>query len=505
MITARWSERAGLWGYLVFFAVFGAIMTTKVSNIAGGADPSCYLELSRLFMHGTLTTELRPVAGLPLEAYPAHTYAPISYAAKPDHSGLVPTGFPGLPLLYSAFDVFLPTPIAIKAVVWLTLMGCGGLLFLLLRELGFGSAWAAVGAIAMGLAPVVVLIGSNPMTDPLTCCLASLAWLLALRADRSRRWALALGFTLGFAVLTRSTNVLFFPPIALVLLSRGWRQVSWLFVVLGGLPAAIFMFTYNTAVHGGPLASTGYSDVWHLFNRAQFTASMKFYVHWLHVLWFPAAISFAPLALLWVRREPWLVATICAWVVGFVGFYAFYYASSEAWWILRYILPGVVALIVASTLVLHRSEAWLTNRFRLARWRGVVPLLLAVAAVAYGSHQGRKLGAYGFLRNELVIHDVMRWVQDSTTRDDVFLAFNSSASLHYYTDRAFLRWDLLDAAGWEKIQLATSDEAEIYGIFYLFEFGDPGTIAGRLPGKWEMVFRTHDTAIAVFKLVRSSA
>jgi len=498
--AAHWSERAGLWGYLLFLAVFGSIMAPRVSNIAGGADPSCYLELSRCFMDGSLHPPMRPVAGLPLDAFGTGLYAPISFEPLPDYSGLVPTGFTGLPLLYSFFDLFLPTPVAIGLTGWLTMMGCGVVPFLLLRAIGFGNAWAAFGGITAGLSPLVVLIGSVPMTDPLTCCLAAACWLLALNAERGRGWAAALGFVLGFAVLTRLSNVLLFPAMAAYLLLHGWRRVSWAAIVAGGAPAAVFLLLYNQHVS----VVSGYGNVLDLLNPGFLPGSLGHYLQWLNMLFFPAAIVFAPFSLLFIGRDRAIVASAWLLIAAYTVFYGSYFASTETWFILRYIMPAIVAIIAASVLVLQRSEGWIVRRWNLGRFRGILPVILALAALAHGIHHGSRMRAYDFKKNESVILDVVDWLEQSTRADDVFLCFNFSGSLHYYTDRAFLRHERLDPASWEKL-VAAVDEETIYGIFYAFEMGDPGTVAGKFPGAWEQVFITHDGAIRVFRLTKEPA
>lgn len=496
-----WSERAGLWIFIAFVVVHGAIMAGHVSNIAGGADPSCYLELSRLFLEGDLSPELRPVAGLPLETFPPALYAPISYTVR-DYSGLIPTGFPGFPLLLAFLDLFLPTPWAVGAGVWLTMMGCGVLVFLLVRALGLGTAWACFAGVTMGISPLTVLIGSVPMTDPMTCCLAALAWILALQAPRGRGWGLALGFTLGLAVLTRATNVLLFLPVTAILLLRDPRRTPWVAIGLGGLPAAVFFFGFNLAVHGSPFIPSGYADIGELMHASQVGASLRHDLKWMHLLFFPAAIAPAPLSLLWLRRRPALVAGCWLFVAAYVGFYAFYYASSESWFILRYIMPAIVAVIVAAVFVLSRLEAALATR---ATWRSraaVLPLVLTAASLGWGAWQSEKLGAYHFKYNEGNIPEVLAWLETATQPEDVFLCFHFSGSLHYYTDRAFLRREQLTPEQWQRLRAATAEGPDIYAICYSFEPSTPEALAQALPGRWVEVFVSRDPKIHVFRLER---
>lgn len=495
----HWPHKVGQWGFLCLFVIWGAVMAPKISNIAGGADPSCYLELNRLFMRGELSPPLRPVASLPLETFAPNLYAPISYEPKADYSGLIPTGFTGTSLFYSLFDLFLPTPWAVTVAIWLAMMGCGGLTYLLLRELGFGAAWACLGGIAMLLSPLTVFIGSIPLSDTLTCSLALLSWWLALRASRGFAWSFALGFVLGWAVLTRAPNVIAFVPIAVALLLGEPRKIKWVAICLGGLPAAIFLVTYNLHVHGSLFLTTGYTNAPSLFVKKQFWASLLHDAKWLPVLCFPVAV--APLALLWFRAERRVVLTCAAWVFTYIGFYAFYFASSENWYILRYIMPAMAALLVAAILVLARIEGLITHRFGLGRWVGVLPLLLATGGVGYDIWQCRQMHVFDFKRNESNILEVVKWIDEGTTRNDVFLCFQFSGSIHYYTDRSFLRQERVSANDWQKLIAATRHGPAVYGIFYVFEYSTAEAVAARFPGKWQEEFKTNDSIIRVFRLV----
>jgi hypothetical protein len=253
------------------------------------------------------------------------------------------------------------------------------------------------------------------------------------------------------------------------------------------------------------LTTVGYANAASLFVLKQFLPSLLHYARMLPVLLLPVIVASAPFSLLLARRHPSTVAACWAWIVAYAGFYAFYYASSESWFILRYIMPAMVALTAAAILVLSSLERWLVDRRGKPQWAGGLPLALAVAAILYGAWQGNRLHAYDFKRNESNILEVVDWIERSTSADDVFLCFQFSGSLHYYTDRALLRHDQLTAESWQKLSKATRDGPDVFGVFYVFEFSDGAVIGSRFDGDWEETFKTRDSVIRVFRLNRPKA
>jgi len=131
-------------------------------------------------------------------------------------------------------------------------------LFKALREVLTPVGWALSITLAYGLGTSAWAISSQSLWQhgPSQFFLALSLWLW-LRADRTGRGWIWLGWATASAVASRPSDIFWAGLVGLDLLSRRrWKAVAGL--MAGAFPPAIFLTTYNWVIFGNPLTS-GYS------------------------------------------------------------------------------------------------------------------------------------------------------------------------------------------------------------------------------------------------------
>ncbi len=498
--VSKQSEVLAYWLLAAYLLCLGMFMSTRISNIAGGADPTSYMELSRMFGQGSFSTEMRQVGTLPMDTFDKGVYESIGLQGYPDSFEQRPTAFTGYPLFMAALDVFLPEESAVWWSVFLCDMAAVLCIFLLLKSMDIGGYWALAAAASYGLSPLLVKIGSLPMTDIITGIMASWCWFCARRAHLGKRYAIMLGLGLGYAVLVRLTNVFFFVPVVVTLLFNIRSQRWWWLILLSGLPVGLFWAIFNYRVYGSPI-SNGYGEVENLFGAEHFVPSMLYYGKTLLMLLFPSVLILFPFSLCFWKTHRRDVSVAWIWVIMIFGFHAFYYASYENYWILRYTLAAWPALLYGSSLVLSH----VVNRIdfgRVGRWGGRgIALFVFVASIGYGAYQTKENKAYEMLFHERPILSGVEWVKENTSENDVLLCFWSSGSLYYYTGRSIVRYERLSEDGWQLIQTNAETEGySVYAFLHLFEYDTAEKLGTAFPGEWEKV--KDAWPYGVFRLVK---
>jgi len=202
------------------------------------------------------------------------------------------------------------------STVVIAFAGCCAL-YLILRELGCGTIWSLLGALALAVHPVYFAFAFSFMTDVPALALTLVSMLFAVQAiqrDRpSRLWA-ASGFAVA-AFLVRSTaGVIPFVLLTIV----DWRRrdrVRWAAPLLAGVAAVVvgWIVVHRSFGALGPEAGRLEQLEW-------LTLVMPLnYLEWnFGVLW-QAAIAFAPLLLAATCTRRWrLVLPMAAVITGFL-------------------------------------------------------------------------------------------------------------------------------------------------------------------------------------------
>ncbi|HEY1848746.1 MAG TPA: hypothetical protein VGG37_06045, partial [Opitutaceae bacterium] len=422
----------------------------------------------------------RVIAGLGQAQAPAYLYIPLGFRPAQGGSGMVPTYPPGFPVLLllaralAGWSRAAPLAMAAHALAGVLLT------FLLARTVGLGRAWAACGAAAVAASPLYLFMSVQTMSDVPALAWTALAVIAALRTEKSAWWAVAAGLSLSFDVLIRPSNVLAFIPV-LVALGPSPRRLAGL--LLGGLPGAVFFLLHGAAAYGSA-GATGYGDVWPDFGWRFAGETLVHYALWLPIVATP--FVFLGLGLPLLRGVPSRVRwTLASWCAAYLAFFAFYKCTHETWWYLRFLLPALPAILVASMLVLRRL---LEERPGSPRtWRAVAAASAAAAAACASYTADASIKPLLLARPERAYPGVAAFVRQSLPADAVCLSVQATGALYYYTNLTFVRWDFIDKASRPALEAAlAASKRPLYAVLFPYEYENPAVL-GSMPGHWTSV------------------
>jgi hypothetical protein len=201
-----------------------------------------------------------------------------------------------------------------------------------------------------------------------------------------------------------------------------------------------------------------------------------------------------PLAALVHRDTRGRTLLACAtWFGAIVGVYAFYEVSHEVWWCLRFILPAVPALILASLLGIEA----LARRFASARADFVTTIAAsAIAAWAVGGsyYWTRQLGVHYMKGYEQVYADASAVAADVFPADTLVVTSSFSGSIYYYTQFPILRWEEVDAAQFVRFAGLAQKAGRTVGALN-FESQDETVLREKCPGNWVSVGRVKNATL----------
>jgi len=449
--------------------------------VAGSADTSGYMNSARLLARGEFSVPIRTVEGVDaatLAGYTDEIYAPLGFRAVLRNGTISPTYPIGLPMMIAAMATVTGWDAAPGLVVGLHALLGVLLVYALGREFGLPPGWSAIGALGLAASPLYFYLSLFTMSD-----VPAMAWtiatiLLARRAARHPAWAVAAGCALGMAVLIRPTNVLALLPVGVAL---GWRLRSVIWFAVGGLPAAGLLGYYNLHAYGSMLSS-GYYVPPGTFALHHAGPTLAHYATWLPKLLTPLVL--AALALPWARhtgaREKWILGL---WGLTFLGFYAVYAYTRVEWWFLRFVLPGLPALIVGALLVVH----YYGGRF----FARVSPAILCVVVAAIVATNGlyriprQHTRVIGQAENDF--RATASWAQRHLPRESVILAMQNSGALFYYTDFRVLTSVWFEPEQFRRaVPKIRAAGRPIYAVLQDFEQAES---FAHIPGNWVKVDR----------------
>lgn len=461
-------------GYLAFLA-------NHLTIVAGGSDSSGYLNSARLFAAGRLYEAPRAPAEFGnLANLPRLHFQPLGFAAAADGGLLVPTYSTGLPLHFAAAAKLLGWRAGPMAVLLLSAAGAVWLCYAVARELGLGAPLALAGAACLAAFPVFIFTSIQPLSDTLATTWTLAACWAALRAKRDSRWALAAGAAFAMAVLTRPTNLLLAPTLALFL-GGNWRRL--VLFGAGGAPGALWLAFYNHTLYGSALRS-GYGDIFAAFGLSYGAPTLVHFSKWLALL-LPAVVLLLPVAAL---ADP---ATrgrnLGALALGFgaiTGLYAFYEVSHEVWWCLRFILPAVPLLLIAALLGVEAIGRRLSAPAG-AKFRAAAAVVIGCWALASSWYWTPRLAVLLMKGYEQTYAEGARAAREKLPPNAVVLAHAFSGALFYYTDLLLLRWDQIEAPVFARYAaLAHQAGRPICAVVFESEEADARQ---RCPGKWTRI------------------
>ena len=328
---------------------------------AADTDPYGYLSQAEALARGSFRIDQRSLQDVPWPNAEA-TFSPPGWRPATVHGFIVPIYSPGLPLVMAALQrvfgrqgVFYAVPILGALAVWA--IGRLGMIV-------HGRFVGASSAVLLATSPTFLRHVVQPVSD-----VPTMAWWtvsLALASAGGRAAAFGAGAAASMAILTRPNLV----PLAmiagtLVLLPRAddakrrhSGMVRLLLLVGGVVPGCVAIGVVNWLSNGSPLLS-GYGSLGYLYSFANVAANLVRYPRW---LWeqetpFIYLALLAPIAVRWPGahagplRSDHMSALLIFALATLLLYLPYSVFGRTEWDYLRFILPGIPALIVLSMAV----------------------------------------------------------------------------------------------------------------------------------------------------------
>jgi len=422
---------------------------------AGGSDSSCYALMADAFASGALQPTSDLAAQVPWPAA-SGTFTPGGFVvSRSNPSASSPVCAPGFSLLLAPLvavggpdALFVFTPIAGAALVWLTFVAARGIA---------GPIAGAMASVLIASSPALLYQVVQPMNDVTTAVL----WMGTFVAMLRRRWALA-GFCCGLALLVRP-NLL---PLAVVggvfalldsKLSRirdwgmGIRNVAKFAVA--AFPFGLVVLWLNDGLYGSPLR-TGYGATRELFKVSAFPINASRYFTWLletHTP-FPLLAFASPFVVSRERRGD--VGLALGLVLATCAVY-FFYTPFEEWSYLRFLLPAIALMLVLASSVVVLSVVKLLS-VRLRAYVSIAALVTAGLAIFCVREADDRL-AFNLKFLEQRYRSAGVVVRDRLPSNAVVLSVWDSGAVRFHGRKEALSWAGLDPA-WLDRSLAWLEE-----------------------------------------------
>jgi hypothetical protein len=473
------------WLILIGYAFVAA---QEVSTAAGGADSAGYLNTARLFSEGKLTMPLRTVPGVSAQEFGSEIYMPMPFRFTARQGEIAPVTAIGLPFMYAAAGSVMPLPLAVAFVI--VLNAVLAVLFTRWAAAAFGLSWgwAWIAGFGVGLSPLSLFIGLQPLSDGASMTWVTGAIYFAWRSREKAGFAWLAGAATALAVLIRSPNVLCAVPIAICLWGN-WRRC--LFWILGGMPGAVFQMWHSWRVWGGPFES-GYENVVNVLSLSYLPGNLSHYAFWIPCLLTPVALLVPGLP--FARGVPLHVRWVLAsWMGVFLGFYGIFLFTNTAWWFLRFILPACPALFIAGLLCarelarrLHKA-AVNTRRIRIS---------FAVAIFAWLIFVVVERQVFFWLGRDQGFIQVAQWLKRNAAPDSAVLAVHGAGTVTYYTDMPVIFYNERVLASPAFARALADSGQDVFA--YMYHFERPNARPDFL-GEWENVAVFQEGEIKLWK------
>jgi len=473
---------------IVLAGFYGRLLYKHLCPIAGGADSSGYLNAAKMLSRGRLIEPVQPLKDFSLGPEYAPTFRPLGFSWGTRSEVRVPHYPIGMPWHMMILGMLLGWQIGpfltgvIAAVLSLILM------VFLARKFKLPWSYSIAGGAILSANPAWLFIAVQPMSDVLAAFWVLAAVLAAVAARERPGWAVLSGAAFGISVLVRPSDAVMIIPLMFAL---PFKPKAWGLFAAGVLPFGLYGTFLSHALYGKWL-TTGYrGGIAQDMALGYFPARFVHYVKWLFIQLTPI-IPLAWLGLPFLRRIRWKdKLLLLTWFLAYFLFYCFYLSYND-WWYVRFLLPGLPALILAALIVFRAGQESLEKRagppstdrarwFRISGW--AVAGLAAVFILATEAHQAKKLGALNVLEGEHEYRDACLLVKKEWPAKTIVVSFQASGAVTYYTDFTALRWDETDA---EKFAVVR-ERAEAQGYQFramLFPF-ELDRFQKNTPGRWE--------------------
>ncbi len=462
---------------VVLGAAWWWLIASNICFAVGGSDSSGYMSEARMFTTGRLSIPVEPIETMKLSASYTPLFVPIGF--KPGRGArMVPSYPPGLPVHFAIAALvggwdrapFYVSPLAAMATLLI--------LYLLAREIGL-PRWLSAAAVAIFAAiPIVISSAVQPLSDVLAAFWAVLTIWLALRSEKTHWLAISSGVAFGISVWVRPTNFLMALPLAFAL---RWRPKRLAWAAIGALPIGLALMWINARLFGSPF-TTGYGSVIDVVSWEALRRCPAHHLRWIATTLTPL-VPLGAIAVIFDRRvNGWMRALLPLWFGVFLAFYSMYGVCSD-WWDMRFLLPGVPALILGTLLVLQRIP------------KGIVAICVA-AMIITPAVASKKLGVTAFDEQEAFWPKTIRWAEPQLPKRAVVISGIYSGAFYYYAERFTVRWDLLDTDTYQLLRAyATNASLPWYAVTSEVADIKPQDFPRKYPGNWKALATYRDVTV----------
>jgi len=444
---APWFDRHAVAAAIVVSAAAAGTGIAFGTYSAAASDAAAYVSQAELFASGRLFRD-EPLARQVDWPDAGWAFSTLGYRPGVDPGTVVPTYPPGLPLVMAVARVggewgpFVVVPLFGALAVF-----CSYALGARLHSRVAG----LIAATLLATSPVFLFQLVQPMSDVAATGLWALALLLAM-SSRPRD-TIAAGMAAGCA-LTIRPNLL---PLALVvtIIAAGWlrdRDTSRRVVMralrnltFGAIPAIVVLLLLQSRFYGSPLAS-GHGSFSDFFSLSSVWPNVRDYLSRL-IHGESPALCLAGLSgfmLIVGRRRGghtsglahaagMAAAVFAALLVCYLPYLVF-----PDWSYLRYFLPALpVGFVLVGTLMCDACATLPPSA------RGLTLLVALTIACSVNTQVAKTEQAFNLRRYEARYRTVGHYLDAVLPSSAVVITEQESASVHHYTHRSVLRWDLL--------------------------------------------------------------
>ena len=461
-------------------AAYWSLIARNISFAVGGSDSSGYMSEARMFASGRLSIPVDPVRALKISSEYTPIFVPIGFRPA-SGARMVPSYPPGLPIHFAVAGMiggWERAPFYVGPIfAMLTLV----VLFLLARELGL-EPWLSLAAVVIFAAiPIVISSAVQPLSDVVATFWAVLAVWLALRSGGqapSPVLSVLAGVAFAIGVWVRPTNLLIALPLAFAFHWR-WRHLAW--AAVGAIPLGLVLMWLNARLFGSAFA-TGYGTVGQVIDWAALRRCPAHHFRWIATTLTPI-VPVASILMIFDRRiDKWARALLPIWFGVFLAFYSIYGICSD-WWDMRFLLPGIPALILGTLLLLRRLPIGITA-------------LLVLAMIITPALTSKKLGVTGFDEAEAFWPATIKWAEPQLPKRAVVISGIYSGPFYFYAQRFTARWDLLDTDTYQLLR-AYAANASLPWYAVTSEVADikPEDFPKKYPGNWKQLGTYRDVTL----------
>jgi hypothetical protein len=448
--------------------IYLALLNIYMSPYASATDASGYMNFAKQLAQGEIFLPVRSLPAHAIMEFGTEAFQPMGWLVR-DNSGLMSPYYPpGAPFHFALASWLVGEPAAVNLANTLLTIAAGILLYLSCRHLKMAKIWALGAVGALYLCPLFIFGALQPYSE-----LPALTWSLAtlyaaMRSSDRPLWPICCGAAFSVAVLVRPTNILLALPILLASELR-LRRMIWL--GLGSLPGGLLLLYLNWRLYSSPF-TTGQASLLQQMSIGYLPHNLFHFGRWTFVLLGP--MTLCSLAFLFFRQlgsRDYLIQA--SWLMGLVGFYAFYSdAGLDAWWWLRYLLPAYPSLIILATAGLRKIWIRVFQSYQtVARWG----IAAAIIILSFGWEVifVPRVGGGELLtmaQSWKLYRDGPRWTQQNIHPDAIIVCSDFSGAFYYYTNFTVLNYGNMDTNKVREFLLAAGMQGRpMYAVLSDFE------------------------------------